>query len=219
MLSCGKTFHTQDICWQWKVYGHVTWLIQHSSRVCLHSIKIFLPSFYPWCHSHEKMYQALSHLYCKRQEAGWGPGNEADGLSRWATCTRDIGDGKSSEKLSPFQSPNSSVRNSSLDCHMIITWLSQYSHITHMTVSILSHDSHNNHMTHMKITWLSLASALPGNETWQSHDPHMTYLIGDHAELSVIIRTLNNYSVHGNQWSHVECSGHMTMTIFGHSFW
>ena len=155
-----------------------------------------------------EMYQALSHLYCKQQEAGWGPGNEADGFSRWATCTRDIGDGKSSEKLIV------SISESKFKCEKFFTWLS---HDHHMTVSIQSHDSHDNHMTyHISITWLSLASALPGNETRQSHDPHMTYLIGPHAELSVI---MNYCSVYGNQWSHVECSGHMTITIFGHPFW
>ena len=150
MLSCGKTFHMQDICWQWKMYGHVTCLIQHSSRVCLHSIKVFLPSFYPWRHSHEKMYQALSHLYCKQQEARWGPGNEADGFSRWATCTRDIGDGKSSEKLIVSISESKfkweiflmTVTWPSHDCLNTVTWLTwqshDLSHQYHMTVTSLS---------------------------------------------------------------------------------
>ena len=91
------------------------------------------------------------------------------------------------------------IQKFSHDCHMIVMWLTWQSHDNHMTVSIQSHDSHDNHMTyHISITWLSLASALPGNETRQSHDPHMAYLIGDHAELSAIIRTLNNCSVYGN---------------------
>ena len=46
---------------------------QQFSRACPHSIKDLLAAFYPWRHSREKMYQALSP-FSKRREAGWGLG-------------------------------------------------------------------------------------------------------------------------------------------------
>ena len=44
---------------------------QQFSRAHPHSIKVFLPSFYPWRHSREKMYQALSHFTVLQATGSW----------------------------------------------------------------------------------------------------------------------------------------------------
>ena len=44
---------------------------QQFSRAHPCSIKVFLPSFYPWCHSCEKMYQALSRFTVLQVTGSW----------------------------------------------------------------------------------------------------------------------------------------------------
>ena len=51
---------------------------QQFSHARPRSIKVFLPAFYPWRHSREKMYQALSCFSILQVTESWaGPGNEA----------------------------------------------------------------------------------------------------------------------------------------------